>query len=305
MKPILFASLFFLLQSSAYAKLFVVTSITDLKNLVQLVGQDQVEVVSIGRGTQDPHFVDAKPSFMAKVSRADLVVCIGLGLEDAWLNNVITGARNPKVNVGTNGYLAVGPKLRPEEIPQGAALSRSQGDVHPEGNPHVTLDPNRMAEAAKIIGTRLSELDPTHASEFDQNAIRVAEQLRKKAIEWKLRVSKTGIKQVVTYHKTLDYFIRSMGLGLLTVLEPKPGIEPSVNHLAEVMAIMKEKNVTTVLIENYFNPSVAKKLIELNPAVRVSVVPVSVEGEEKIKNLYDLFENLVEVLETLSRGGQK
>ena len=291
--------------SRADASLRVVTSITDLKNLVEMVGKDQVSVESIGRGTQDPHFIDAKPSYMAKVSRADLVVCIGLGLEDAWLNSVSSGARNPSVNPGQKGYLALGPKLRPEEIPQGALLSRSQGDVHPEGNPHVTLDPMRMADAAKLVATKLSELDPGNSARYRANAEEIATRLAKKSVIWAERVRKTGIKEVVTYHRTLDYFLKAMHLSLLTTLEPKPGIPPSVNHLSEVMSEMTARKATVVLIENFFNPDVAMKLGELNPAIRVSVVPVSVEGDAQVRSLDEVYENLVSTLERLSGKDSK
>ncbi len=298
----LISTLLLLLCAPAEAKLNVITSITDLQNLVAIIGGDHVLVESIARGTQDPHFVDAKPSFMSKVSRADLVVCIGLGLEDAWLNSVLSGARNPKVKIGSPGYLAIGPKLHPGEIPEGAALSRREGDVHPEGNPHVTLDPHRMAEAAQFLAERLSALDAPNANQYRTNAKGFSDRMNSRLGEWKKRISKTGVKRVVTYHKTLDYFIESMGLELLTVLEPKPGISPSVNHLSEVMSVMKAKNTNLILIENFFNPDIAKKLRELNPAIQVAVVPVSVEGEAKIKTLDDLYENLVSTIETLSQG---
>ena len=288
-------------QATAQAKLNVITSVTDLRTIVEAVGKDFVEVSSIAKGTQDPHFIDAKPSYMTKASHADLVVCIGLGLEDAWLNSVIAGARNPKVKIGSTGYLAVGPDLKPEEIPEGAKLSRSEGDVHPEGNPHVTVDPIRVAKAALLIGARLGELDPAHAAEFTKNANAFSEHLTTKNAEWKKRIEKTGLKRVVTYHKTLDYFLSRMGIELTTVLEPKPGIEPSVNHLSEVMGVMKSKNTEVVLIENYFNPDVANKLKELNPKVKVAVVPVSVEGDDKIKTNEQLFETLVNTIENLMK----
>jgi zinc/manganese transport system substrate-binding protein len=291
-----------LFPALAQAKLNVITSVTDLRTVVEAVGKDFVEASSIAKGTQDPHFIDAKPSYMTKMSHADLVVCIGLGLEDAWLNSVISGSRNPKVKIGSTGYLAVGPELNPEEIPEGAKLSRSEGDVHPEGNPHVTVDPIRVAKAAILIGARLGELDPAHAAEYTKNAKAFSDHLTAKNVEWKKRIEKTGLKRVVTYHKTLDYFLSRMGVELTTVLEPKPGIEPSVNHLSEVMGVMKTKNAEVVLIENYFNPDVAHKLKELNANVKVAVVPVSVEGDEKIKTNEQLFESLVTIIENLMKG---
>jgi zinc/manganese transport system substrate-binding protein len=162
-----------------------------------------------------------------------------------------------------------------------------------------------MAEAAPLLAERLSELDPPHASQYKTNAKAFSNRMNTRVQEWKKRISQTGIKRVVTYHKTLDYFIESMGLELLTVLEPKPGISPSVNHLSEVMNVMKAKNTNLILIENFFNPDIAKKLRELNSSIQVAVVPVSIEGESRIKTLDDLYENLVSTIENLSRGGKK
>jgi zinc/manganese transport system substrate-binding protein len=298
-------SLFFMGLTPAQASVKVVTSVTDLKYLVQVIGKDKVEVESIGKGTQDPHFIDAKPSFMTRVSRADLVVCIGLGLEDAWLNSVIEGARNPAVRVNAKGYLAVGPKLKPEEIPQGAALSRSQGDVHPEGNPHVLLDPKRFGEAGLEIAKKLSELDVPNEAFYTKNAQAYANALEQKTTRWKARVLKTGIKRAVTYHRTLDYFLNRMGLELLTVLEPKPGIAPSVNHLSEVIETMKQKDTRLVLVENFFNPDVARKVKELNPAAKVGYVPVSVEGAPEMTSMDAVYENLVQTIESSAQGNSK
>ena len=283
--------------NSAQAKLKVVTSITDLRSLVESVGKDNVEVQSIAKGTQDPHFLDAKPSYMTRLSDADLLISIGLELEAAWLDNVVRGARNPKVNAGTKGNLAIGKLLSPEEVPVGSALSRKEGDVHPEGNPHLTLDPLRMGKAAGIVAERLSELDPAHKTAYASSAEDFKKEAEMKGLAWKKRIQATGITKVVTYHQTLDYFLKAMGLELAGVLEPKPGIAPSVAHLSEVIETMKSKNVNVVLIENYFDPTVAGKLKELDPKVKVAVVPVSVEGDAKIKNLFDLYEGLVSVIE--------
>ena len=302
---IAFLSFILITATPSLAALKVVTSVTDLKFLVQTIGKDKVEVESIGRGTQDPHFIDAKPSFMTRVARADLVVCIGLGLEDAWLNSVIEGARNPAVRINAKGYLAVGPKLKPEEIPQGAALSRSQGDVHPEGNPHVLLDPKRYAEAGTEIAKKLSELDPKNEGYYTKNAETYAKSLDQKTTEWKVRVKKTGIKRAVTYHRTLDYFLTRMGIELLTVLEPKPGIAPSVNHLSSVMEAMKQKETRLVLVENFFNPDIANKVKELYPESKVGFVPVSVEGSPDMTTMDAVYENLVKTIESGTQGNSK
>ena len=152
-------------SASALAKVKVLTTTSDLNALVGEIGGSEVESESICKGSQDPHFIEPKPSFMVKASRADLVVAVGMGLEVGWLPNVLRGSRNPNINPGTKGYLEVGTSVQPLEVPQGK-VTRAEGDVHPEGNPHVTLDPIRAGEIAVLIGKRLGELDAANAAKY-------------------------------------------------------------------------------------------------------------------------------------------
>ena len=154
---------------AAEAKLNVVTTIPDLAVVVSEVGGDNVSVQSISKGTQDPHFIEAKPSYMVKVSHADLVVSLGLELEIGWLPPILQGARNPKVMPGTKGYLELGPFVDPIEVPK-EKVTRVEGDVHPFGNPHFNLDPIRMGTVAEVIADRLGELDPEHSAAYKENA---------------------------------------------------------------------------------------------------------------------------------------
>ena len=282
--------------SLSHAKLQVVTSTTDLKALAAEVGGTSVGVDSIARGTQDPHFIETKPSFMVKVLRADLVISNGLDLEVGWLPSILRGGRNPKVMPGQKGYLELGKQIDPIEIPA-EKVTRAQGDVHPNGNPHFTLDPLRMADAAILVGERLAELDPAQAASYRSRAGAVRDRLRRKVEQWAERVRMSRVQKVVTYHRTLNYFLSRFGIEPVIMLEPKPGIPPTGTHILQVIREVREKKVPLILVENYFDPSVTRRISQEVPSVQVRPVPVSVEGESSIRTLDDLYEHLVKTIE--------
>jgi zinc/manganese transport system substrate-binding protein len=297
-KPLelLFITLALLVPGQAVAELKVVTTIPDLKAIVAEVGGAHVSAESIAKGTQDPHHLEAKPSFMVKVSRADLVVSIGMDLEAAWLPNILQGGRNPRVMLGQPGYLEVGPSLDPLEVPKGE-VTRAQGDVHPSGNPHVWLDPVRFAQAGQLVAARLGELDPPNAAKYAASAKALEKRMLEKAKGWKSRIDASGVRQVVTHHRTLSYFLARFGIASAAILEPKPGIPPTSGHILEVIRTIRDKKVPLVMIENYFDANVANRIKQDLPAVRVSAVPVSVEGAPEVKTIDDLYETLVRTIE--------
>ncbi len=282
--------------SSASAKLNVVTTITDLRAITAEVGGEFVNVESIAKGTQDPHFIEAKPSFMVKMAQADLVIAIGLELEVGWLPSVMRGSRNTKIATGQKGYLEVGPLVEPLEVPVGK-VTRADGDVHPYGNPHVTLDPIRAGQIAEKISERLSDLDPAHKDYFTQHSRALAQRLQEKTKLWSERINKTGIKNVISYHKTLTYFFSRFHLQNPDILEPKPGIPPTSSHILEVIDEMKKQNINLILVENYFDPTVTEKIKQSLPKLIVHTVAVSVDGDAKVKSIDDLYENLVSQIE--------
>ncbi len=289
-------ALILLLGNLAHAKLMVVATTTDLSSIAKEVGGNLIEVESIAKGTQDPHFIEAKPSFMLRSAHADLLISVGLDLEIGWLPNIIRGARNPKINPGNDGFLEIGESLQTLEKPTGD-LSRAQGDVHPQGNPHVTLDPIRAGQIAMIIAERLAKLNPENAALFQKNGQIFSDRLKSKTELWKKRIIATGISKVVTYHKTLTYFLDRFAIQNAAILEPKPGIPPTSGHILDVTQIMKKQNIKLVLIENYFDPSIVKKIQSIDPGVRSEIVPVSVDGEKAIGNLDELYETLVQAVE--------
>jgi zinc/manganese transport system substrate-binding protein len=285
----------FLVSSFAFAATQVATTTTDLAAIVQKVGGDQVEVFSIGKGTQDPHQIEAKPSFMVKLRDTKIVMAQGLELESAWLTPLIQGSRNTSLNE-KGGVFELGPLLDPIEIPQGQ-ISRIEGDVHPGGNPHFQLDPIRLGKAAVLIAQRFSEIDPIHKDLFMKNAETFQKQMNQKTQEWKTRIQKTGIKELVTYHKTFSYFCDRFELKCQVQLEPKPGIPPTTSHLLDVIDQMKKRKLRVVLIENLYDDSVEGKLKQDIPDVFVRRVPVSVGGESQITTNEELIEKLVKTLE--------
>ena len=280
----------------ANAGLSVLTTTTDLKAITEEVGGGLLSVESITKGTQDPHFVEAKPSFMVKASKADLVIAVGLDLEIGWLPSIIRGARNPRINPGSLGYLAVGSLVQPLEVID-RDVSRAEGDVHPLGNPHVTLDPIRVGAIAIKIAERLGQLDSANAGKYTEKAKALQKLLEEKTKAWSARIEKSGVKKVISYHKTLSYFFDRFKLENVAILEPKPGIPPTSGHVIKVIDIIKSQKVPLILVENYFDPAITRKISQEVPSIRSHVVPVAIQGEPQIKSFDDLFEDLVRTIE--------
>jgi len=286
--------LFTLFSSSAFANLKVMTTTTNLKSLVQEIGGDKVDVDSICKGTQDPHYIEAKPSFTLKASKADLLVSIGLDLEVGWLPLILRGARNPKLLDGGEGSFVAGQFIDTLEKPT-STISRSEGDVHPDGNPHFMLDPLNSIIVAEKLKEKLQKLDSENSLFYEAQFKKFSERMRMKVSEWRQRI-KPGLK-VITYHKTLSYFYERFKINNVAFLEPKPGVPPSASHILNVMKTAKEEGVKNVLVENYFDPTVAERVAKDVPGLKVNMVPVSVDGDPKITNLFELYESLVTTVE--------
>ena len=286
----------------AHAEVSVLTTVSDLNAIVQEVGGKEVKSESFCKGAQDPHYLEPKPSFMLKANKADLVISIGLGLEVGWLPSIIQGARNPKIQPGQPGYLEVGKSVTPLEVPTGK-VTRAEGDVHPEGNPHITLDPIRAGEVAQTIAKRLGEIDAPHGALYKSRADALQKRLSDKAKGWSERIAKSGVKQVISFHKTLTYFFDRFNLSNPMILEPLPGVPPTARHTMEVIERAKADKINLIMVENFFDATVANRIGKDVPGLRVEVVPVSVDGDEKIKSIDDLYEYLVSAIEGKAKHG--
>jgi zinc/manganese transport system substrate-binding protein len=288
---ILILSLLF--SISAEAKLRVFTTTTNLASLVEEIGKQYVEVESLCRGTQDPHFLEAKPSFTFKLSKADLLINIGAGLEQGWLPLIIRGSRNPDLREGQKGRLEAADHVKMIGTTK-EKVTRADGDVHPEGNPHFLLSPSKGVEIARAIYNRLKQLDPKNYGHYQNNLEIYSKKINKKKEIWKQKL-KPGLK-VISYHKTLSYFYHDFNITNVDVLEPKPGIPPTVSHILKIINKVKKNNIKKIIVENYFDDSVAKRVQKASQGVVVHTVPVAVNGAEGIKSIYDLYDHLVKVL---------
>jgi zinc/manganese transport system substrate-binding protein len=269
-------------------KLNVVTSTTDMASLTQEVGGDKVAVESIAKGYQDPHFVEAKPSFLLKLRQADLLVVVGLQLEIGWLPPLITQSGNPRIQVGASGYLDASQFAEILEIPQGT-VTRAEGDVHPLGNPHYWLDPDNGRRIASGIANKLREADPGDEAYFQQrfqdfdNRLTAAEQ------KWDAEMKPYRGRKVVTYHRSFPNFAKHFGLDVIGYVEPRPGIPPTPTHTLEIIQLMKRENCKVVLVEPYFDLKTPQSIGRETGAQVVVYLP-SVGGEKGVDDYFKLFD---------------
>lgn len=298
MKRFLFLIGFIFHAQFALAKLNVVATTADIQALVQAVGQDQISLSGIAKGSLDPHYLEAKPSYMVKLRDAELLVSNGLSLEVGWLPSLIHGARNPKVNPGSPGNLELGSLIQPLEKPTGQ-VTRAMGDVHPDGNPHFTLDPIRMGDLAVKVAERLSELDPANKPQFLARAAEFKSHLQKKTEEWKKRIEKSGVKKVITYHPSLSYFLNRFSLQAPDYLEAKPGVPPTAQHILDVISTVKRESIKLILVDNFFDTKIADRVAKENVQMNVKVksVGISVDSAQELKSTEDVIENLVRAIE--------
>ncbi len=236
----------------ARAALTVVTSTEDLADLTRQVGGDRVRVESIARGYQDPHFVEAKPSFILKLAKADLLVVVGRDLEIGWLPPLVDQSRNARIRPGADGYLDASLSARILDIPTGP-VTRAMGDVHPLGNPHYWLDPGNGRRAAKAIADRLARLDPGGASTFAARYADFDRRLAEAEKRWDAKMAPYKGLKVVTYHKSWPNFAERFALDVIGYVEPRPGIPPSPGHTIRLMAEMRRQGVKVLLVEPYFD----------------------------------------------------
>ena len=278
----------------AASKLKIVTTTTDLAEFASEVGGDRVEVESIARGYQDPHFVEAKPSFLLKLRRADLLIVVGLQLEIGWLPPLITQCGNPNVQVGAKGYLDASQFAEILEIPTGI-VTRAMGDVHPFGNPHYWLDPQNGRRIARGIASKLAEMQPESAPYFEQRFQAFAKQIEDSEKRWDAQMQPFRGRKVITYHRSWPNFTRRFGLDVRGEIEPRPGIPPSPGHTVELIQMMKRDNVKIILVEPYFDLKTPNSIARETGA-RVVVLLPSVGGEKEVTDYFKLFDYDINLL---------
>ena len=278
----------------ASAAIKVITSTQDLAAIVAEIGGDKVSVESLARGYQDPHFVEAKPSFVFKLNKADLLVVVGRELEMGWLPPLITQSRNSKLQPGGSGYLDASQTARILDTPTGA-ITRAMGDVHPSGNPHYWLDPANGRRIAKAIQGKLSELSRGDSTYFSQRYADFDRRLAQAEARWTTALTPYKGTKVVTYHRSWSNFAEAFGLDVIGFVEPKPGVPPSPSHTLTLMHEMKRQRVKVILVEPYFDLK-TPNAIARDTGAKVLVMPPSVGGVKQTTDYIKLFDYNADLL---------
>ena len=262
--------------SEAAAQLTVVTSTTDLYDIAKQVGGDRINATHIGEGYQDPHFVEAKPSFVLQLRKADIWAFVGLDLEAGWMPLLLQGARNPKLRPGQPGYLDVSRIIPVLDVARGN-VDRSQGDVHPLGNPHYWLDPANARRIAELFRQTFSSLDPENAETYAANEKAFTQRLDAAERTWQAALAKIKGQPVVAYHTSWRYFAAYTGMTIVGFMEPKPGVPPSPSHIAGLIQTIKRTGAKVIVMEPFYDRKMAD-FVASKTGAKVLVLPPSVGG---------------------------
>ena len=282
------------------AKVQVVTSLQDLASIADAIGGDRVETFALAKGYQDPHFVDAKPSFIVRLSRADVLIVAGLELEIGYLPPLIDQGRNDKVHPGSAGYLDASSGCDILQRPT-QQVTRAMGDVHPYGNPHYWTDPENGRVIARAITRKLSEIDPSGKAAFETNLAAFEARLTQKEKEWNDKMGPYSGTKVVTFHDSWPNFAKYFKLSIAGHIEPKPGIPPSPSHTLEIINLILAQKIPVILIEPYFDSKTPKFVGEKTGAAVVTFYP-SVGGIPEIKDYFSLFDHNIDAIVAANKG---
>ena len=272
----------------AQGKLNVITTTEDLASIAREVGGDRITVESIAKGYQDPHYVEAKPSFILKLQRADVLVLVGRELEIGWLPPLIQQSRNARIQAGADGYLDASLEAQILEIPTGQ-ITRAMGDVHPLGNPHYWMDPENGKRIGKQIANRLSRFRPNDRAFFELRLADFTSRLDVAEKRWLAMVAPYKGTKAVTYHRSFPNFADRFGLDIVGYVEPRPGIPPTPQHTLDLINEMKRANVKLVLVEPYFDLKTPNAIGRATGA-EVLVLPPSVGGVKVATDYFKLFD---------------
>jgi len=303
-KPLFASALLALasLAAPAHAALKVLACEPEWAALAQELGGPLVDVSSATTAQQDPHQVQARPSLIARVRNADLVVCTGAELETGWLPVLLQQSGNAKVQPGQPGNFAAADFVRKLEIP--ASIDRSQGDVHAAGNPHIQTDPRNVALVAKALAQRLQQVDAAHAGEYAQRGAAFDQKWQQSLARWNTQAAPLRGLPVVSQHKAYVYLYDWLGLKEVAVLEPKPGVEPSAAHLQSVLAALKATPARMVISSAYQDPKPSEWLSR-NAGIPMVRLPFTVGGSDAAKDLIGLYDDTLARLVAAARAGAK
>jgi len=294
----LFMLFFSVMSASAQVK--VVTTLPDLASITKYVGGDQVDVFSIAKGYQNPHFVDPKPSYIVKLSRADMFVTVGLDLELGWAPQLLQSSRNGKIQKGNPGYVDVSEEIALLQVP--TTTSREEGDIHIYGNPHYWLDPVRGKQIAQNIYRHLVQINPKNQAEYTKNLKAFDDKIDQKLVAWQQKMSPYQNTEVIAYHNEWVYFEQRFGLKIVDFLEPKPGIPPSPSQLVKIINEVKSRNIKILINSPYFSSS-SPEVVARNTGIQIVPLATMTGGYDGIKDYFDLFDyNINKLVQALGNN---
>jgi len=293
MKKLMVVMILLAALTTLQAKVYVAATIPDFAALAAELGGDRVEAVSLIKGAQDPHFADALPSHVVRLNRADLLVYTGCGLESGWLPPLMMQSRNAKIQPGSPGHLDASTVVTLKEVP--TTIDKTQGDVHPGGNPHFYTGPAELYAVAAAIYDRLKKIDPEGAAYYDGRWKDFRTTYERKTAEWKQKLAPLKGTAVVEYHKSWLYFLDWAGLTSVGALEPKPGIPPSVRHVTDLIALVQGKGVRFVIQEIYHPQKVSKVFAEKSGA-KLLVLPSMTGAMPGTDTVWEKFDRIVDEL---------
>jgi ABC-type metal ion transport system, periplasmic component/surface adhesin len=279
--------------SSAAGQLRVVATTPDLASVAREIGGNLVNVTALAKPTEDPHYVDAKPSHIVTLNRADALIEGGAELELGWLPPLLENSRNAKISAGAPGRIVASEGVKMLEIP--TSFDRSKGDVHSLGNPHFMIDPVNVKIIAREIADHFAQIDPKSAGTYKANLARFNSRLDAKTAEWQKQLAPYRGAKIVTYHKDFVYLAKRFNLEVVETLEPKPGIAPSPAHLAMVIGKMKAANARVILVQPYQNRRTAETVARQTGAV-VLDVPQQPGARSNTVTYFDMMDNIVSTL---------
>ncbi|MCG5533722.1 MULTISPECIES: metal ABC transporter substrate-binding protein [unclassified Halorhodospira] len=275
---------------AAAERLQVAATTTNMAMITQQVGGEHVEVTTMAPPDRDAHYLEARPSMMAALRGADLVVSVGAELEEGWLPAAIRGANNPDVQIGQDGYFEAAAQV--ELIGQTGHADRARGDVHPAGNPHVYLDPVRMAEVGQALASRLGNLAPEHAEHFYSNADDFQAAVEERLPGWEERVA--DAPGVLLFHADIDYLVHRLDVPLHGYLEPLPGVPPTARHLRRLVNELADERGVTLFTD--FQPADGARFIERELGWSYYSLPTHVPVNGDADDYFAVIDELVEAI---------
>ena len=286
----LLAAAFWLLALPASAALKVLACEPEWAALAQELGGDKVSLFSATTALQDAHHIQARPSLIARARNADLVVCTGSELEVGWLPLLLRQSGNERIQPGAPGYLEASQFVERLEIPK--VLDRSLGDIHPEGNPHIQLDPRNIAKVAQVLGARLARLDAANAGVYRQRTADFLARWNTAVARWQAEAAPLKGLTMVVYHENMAYLNAWLGMREVGSLEPKPGVPPTAAHLAELVGRMQTAPAKVIVYMAYNSPQAAE-FLSARTKIPAVMLPFTVGGTDKAKDLFGLFDDTI------------